>query len=51
MTYLRNTKTGTIGKVVCRYVNTQTGKAMVQVSPVSQLKDAYWLAAHTEEVA
>lgn len=46
--FIRNTKTGTVGRVVCRYTNTRTGKPMVQVRPVSQLKDAYWLVGNTE---
>lgn len=46
--FIRNTKTGSVGRVICRYTNTRTHKAMVQVRPVSQLKDAYWLAENTE---
>lgn len=46
--YVRNIKTGTVGQVVCRYINTKTGKPMVQVKPLSQMKDAYWLASHVE---
>lgn len=47
--FIRNTKTGTVARVICRYMNTRTGKLMVQVRPVSQLKDAYWLVGNTEE--
>lgn len=46
--YIRNTKTGAVARVIGRYINTRTHKAMVQVRPVSQLKDAYWLADNTE---
>lgn len=45
--WTRNTKTGSQGIVVTRYVNTRTGKAMVQVEV--GVRTAYWLAAHTEE--
>lgn len=47
--FIRNTKTGTVGRVICRYTNTRTGKLTIQVRPVSQVKDAYWLASNTEE--
>lgn len=46
--WVRNTKTGSVGQVVCRYINTRTHKPMVQVKAVGQLKDAYWLASHVE---
>ncbi|WP_157733197.1 hypothetical protein [Bosea sp. AS-1] len=48
--FIRNTKTGTVGRVISRYINTKTKNLMVQVRPVSQLKDAYWLVGNTEEV-
>lgn len=46
--WVRNTKTGTVGQVVCRYNRTTDGKAIVQVRPISQMKDAYWQASHVE---
>lgn len=46
-TTILNTKTGSTGFLVERYVHTRTKRAMVQVN--LGLRMAYWVAAHTEE--
>lgn len=46
--WVRNTKTGTLGKVVCRYNRTNDGRAVVEVIAVGQMKNAHWRAAHAE---
>jgi hypothetical protein len=46
--WVRNTKTGTLGWVVCRYHRTNDGKAIVEVISVGQAKNAHWLASHIE---
>jgi hypothetical protein len=46
--WVRNTKTGTIGRVKSRFVR-RDGKNIVVVQPVLYgNKDAYWLAANVE---
>jgi len=44
--WVRNTKTGTVAIVVCRYSRTNDGKAIVEVLAPRQPKTAHWLAAH-----
>ena len=44
--WVRNTKTGTVAMVVCRYNRTNDGKAIVEVLAPRQSKTAHWLAAH-----
>jgi hypothetical protein len=48
---IRNTKTGSVARVIQRYASTRDGRAMVWVKPVAQMKDAHWVAANTEACA
>jgi hypothetical protein len=45
---LRNTKTGNVGYVICKYLSTKTSKPMVQVWVPGQMKPATWLWSNTE---
>lgn len=49
--WIKNTKTGTVGTVVSRYINMSNGKPMVEVAILGVLaksQRAYWLASSTE---
>jgi hypothetical protein len=49
--WVKNVKTGNTGTIISQYVNTKTGKPMVEVAVLGiASKKAYWLAQAVEGV-